>query len=52
MTSLDLQLAEGIRGTTLPAGISRPTLTNILNGRFGTRPEVAARLMAYIREAA
>jgi len=33
-------------------GLSRPQLTNLLRGRFGTSPEAAARLKAFLLEAA
>jgi DNA-binding XRE family transcriptional regulator len=33
-------------------GLSRPQLTNLLRGRVGTSPEAAARLKAFLLEAA
>lgn len=45
--------ASGMRHDDLAArvGLSRPQLTNVLHGRFGTCPTVAAALKAFVLEA-
>jgi len=46
--------ARGVTQDELAAelGISQPQLANALAGRFGLSPEPAARLLAWLREAA